>query len=232
MKHVRKVTLIALGMAVSGCSSMDVASRNAPFEAASAQGAASATIAAPSMKVESFEVRVPKSLKVSEANSYYPSGDIVWRGEPLGDRHVQVKRIFEDSLTKGTRGANGTMPVVVDVEVKRFHALTEKTRYSVGGRHEIQFVMNFLDPETRRPVAAPREIDATFKAFGGARAVAAERNGITQRLRIDNKLTAVFQQELGVTGKPVREQKPQADMVSKNVTSAPLRAGDRTTGLF
>ncbi len=91
----------------------------------------------------------------------------MWRGEALGDRRAQVKRIFEDSLVQGTKGANGAMPVIVDVEVKRFHALTEKARYTVGGRHEIMFVMNFLDPETRRPVAAPREIDATFKPLAG-----------------------------------------------------------------
>ena len=237
MKHVRMVTLIAMGLAVSGCASMDVASRNAPFEAPSAQAIAKAT--APAMKVESYEVRVPQALKVSEANSYYPSGDIVWRGEPMGDRHAQVKRIFEKSLERGAKGANGTVPVLVDIEVKRFHALTEKTRYTVGGRHEIKFVMNFLNPETRQPVAAPREIDATFKAYGGARAVAAERNGITQQVRIDNQLTAVFQRELGVTGTPVRTplhdsvSRNAPETVSRNATiSGPLRAGERTTGLF
>ncbi len=228
MKYVRMVALIALGTAVSGCASMDVASRNAPFEASTE--AAATTIAAPSMKVEGFVVRVPQALKPSEANSYYPSGDIVWRGEALGDRREQVKRIFEDSLVQGTKGANGAMPVIVDVEVKRFHALTEKARYTVGGRHEIMFVMNFLDPETRRPVAAPREIDATFKAFGGARAIAAERNGITQRVRINNQLTAVFQQELGITGAPIRSM--ATDTVTRNATAAPLKSGDRTTGLF
>ena len=183
------------------------------------------------MTVAAYEVRVPNSLKVSEANAYYPSGDIVWRGDPMGDRHLQVKKIFEDSIARGSVGANGSVPVLVDIEVKRFHALTEKTRYSVGGRHEIKFVMNFLDPETRQPVAPSRDIDATFKGFGGARAVAAERNGITQKLRIHNQLTAVFQHELGVTGTPVREIVPEA--VSRNLTiSGPLKAGERTTGLF
>lgn len=224
MKHVRMVALIALGMTVSGCASIDVASRNAPFEAPSAAATATA------MKVEAYEVRVPRTLKVSEANSYYPSGDIVWRGEPLADRHEQVKRIFEESLDRGSKGSNGSVPVLVDIEVKRFHALTEKTRYTVGGRHEIVFVMNFLNPETRQPVAAPRTIDATFKGFGGARAIAAERNGITQKVRINNQLTAVFQRELGITGTPVTESAP--DLVSRNVTAAPLKAGDRTTGLF
>lgn len=231
MKHVRMVAVIALGMAVSGCGSMDVASRNAPFEAPTAMAVSPVA----QMQVQSFEVRVPRSLKVSEANAYYPSGDIVWRGEPMGDRHAQVKRIFEDSLAQGASGSRGAVPVLVDVEVKRFHALTEKTRYSVGGRHEIMFVMNFLDPETRQPVAEPREIDATFKGFGGARAIAAERNGITQKVRIHDKLTSVFQKEFGITGVPVQTAPAAPDMpeaVARNAMDGPLGAGPRTSGLF
>jgi hypothetical protein len=225
MKHVRMVALIAMGMAVSGCASLDVASRNAPFEAPSAAATT------PAMKVEAYEVRVPKSLKVSEANLYYPSGDIVWRGEPLGDRHAQVKQIFEESLARGTVGANGSVPVLIDVEVRRFHALTEKTRYTVGGRHEIKFVMNFLNPETRQPVAEPREIDATFKGFGGQRAIAAERNGVTQRKRIHERLTSLFQHELGITAASTAVPSTQ-DVVSQNVTAVPLIQGDKTSGLF
>ena len=228
MKHVRMVALIAMGMAVSGCASLDVASRNAPFEAPSAAATT------PAMKVEAYEVRVPKSLKVSEANLYYPSGDIVWRGEPLGDRHAQVKQIFEESLARGTVGANGSVPVLIDVEVRRFHALTEKTRYTVGGRHEIKFVMNFLNPETRQPVAEPRKIDATFKAFGGARAVAAEQNGVTQKARISSHLAGLFQKELGVSvaKKPTSAQPipVQSDVVSQN--AVPLLTGGMTAGLY
>lgn len=223
MKHVRMVALVVMGMAVSGCASLDAPSRNAPFEAPSAAAVT------PSMKVVGFEVRVPRSLKVSEANSYYPTGDIVWRGEALGDRHAQVKKIFDESLARATQGSNGKVPVLVDIEVKRFHALTEKTRYTVGGRHEIKFVMHFLNPETRQPVAEPRNIDATFKGFGGARAIAAERNGVTQRKRIGDRLVSVLQKELGIGA---ATNAPAADVVSRNVTEAPLKAGDPTGGLF
>lgn len=223
MKRVRMVALVVLGMAVSGCATVDAPSRNAPFEAPSAAAVT------PSMKMVGFEVRVPKTLKVSEANSYYPTGDIVWRGEPLGDRHAQVKRIFDESLGRVAQTSNGKVPVLVDVEVQRFHALTEKTRYTVGGRHEIRFVMRFLNPETRQPVAEPRSIDATFKGFGGARAIAAERNGITQRKRINDRLTSVMQKELGISG---TAQAPAADVVSRNAAATPLKTGDATSGLF
>ena len=228
MKHVRMVALICMGVAVSGCATVDTASRNAPFEAPSA----SAVV--PSMKVASYQVRVPKSLKVSEANTYYPMGDIVWRGEPMGDRRAQVQKIIEDSLVRGAKGTNGQMPVLVDIEVTKFHALTEKARYTVGGRHEIEFTMNFLNPETRLPVAPQRKINATFKAFGGARAIHAEQNGLTQKVRITNHLAGVFQKELGIAVN--REQAPQQpipfnpDAVSQNAT--PLLGGDKVSSLY
>jgi len=228
MKYVRMVALIGMGIAVSGCASLDVASRNAPFEAPAA------AVVAPSMKVVSYQVRVPQSLKVSEANMYYPSGDIVWRGEPLGDRHVQVQKIFEESLGRATPASNGKLPVILDIEVTRFHALSEKARYTVGGRHEIHFTMNFLNPETLQPVAAPKKIDATFKAFGGARAVNAEQNGITQKVRITGHLAGVIQQELGITANtapaPVKPIPVKPDVVSRN--AAPLLNGDKTAGLY
>jgi hypothetical protein len=209
---------------------MDIATRNASFEAPAA-----AVAVAPSMKVVSYEVRVPHSLKVSEANSFYPSGDIVWRGEPLGDRYAQVEKIFDDSLAASTKGSDGKLPVMLDIEVSKFHALSEKTRYTVGGRHEIHFVMNFLDPTTRQPVAPPRKIDATFKGFGGARAIHAEENGMTQRVRIVSHLTGVFRHQLGLDAKPPVEApkvfEVQPDMVSRNLQK-PLSISDRTTGLF
>jgi hypothetical protein len=31
---------------------------------------------------------------VSEENVYAPEAEIVWRGEPEGDRHAQVAQIF------------------------------------------------------------------------------------------------------------------------------------------
>ncbi|MDU8926474.1 DUF6778 family protein [Alisedimentitalea sp. MJ-SS2] len=229
MKYVRMVALIGMGLAVSGCATVDTASRNAPFEAPSAAAIT------PSMKVESYQIRVPNSLKVSEANLYYPSGDIVWRGEPLGNRHSQVQKIFEDSLARGAAGSNGKVPVLVDIEVTRFHALTEKARYTVGGRHEIHFTMNFLNPETRQPVAEPRKVDATFKAFGGARAVAAEQNGVTQKSRISNHLAGLFQKELGI-GAAARNTAPpqpiamQDTAVTRNAT--PLLSGNNTSSLY
>ncbi|WP_372613413.1 DUF6778 family protein [Aquicoccus sp.] len=226
MKRVRMAAMIVLGMAVSGCTAVDTVSRSTPFQGPTAAATA------PAMQVDAFQVRVPRSLKASEANLFYPPGDIVWRGEPLGDRHAQVQKIFEQSLEMGTQGAKGAVPVMLDIEVNRFHALSEKTRYTVGGRHEIRFVVNFLDPETKEPVAKPREIDATFKGYGGTRAVEAERNGMTQKVRITNHLAGVFQKELGVKGDLQEDPAENRSAGVSHDAASPLQTGARTNSLF
>jgi hypothetical protein len=185
------IAALMLGLAVSACGSVETATRNAPLKAPEL---------APSpvsFDVQEVRVSVPQSLKVSEANRYYPGGDIVWREDPLGDRHAQVKAIFEDGINRGVSAMEpGTVPVVMDIEVTRFHALTEKARYTIGGVHAIQFKMQLRSPETGQAYGEPHFVKADFKAFGGARAINAERNGVTQKYRITNQLANVIQAEL------------------------------------
>ena len=90
-----KTIVLSLGMALglAACSGADITSRNAPFEeippaGVSAAGQESDATAINSttfelgkspVSVEAVSVRVPETLRVSEANLYLPSGDIVWR---------------------------------------------------------------------------------------------------------------------------------------------------------
>jgi len=76
---------------------------------------------------------VPEALKVSEQNSYFPGGDIVWRGDAAGNRHEQAKAVFDRALTQGTENLEGIVNVGLDVRVERFHALTQKARHTTGG---------------------------------------------------------------------------------------------------
>ncbi|SHJ91026.1 hypothetical protein SAMN05444000_11552 [Shimia gijangensis] len=193
MKHVRMtVMMTVLGLGLSACASVDTATRNAPLEQIPAEMAAPA----PSFALAGFSVNVPTTLKVSEANSYRPSGDIVWRGDPYGDRYKQVGAILEDSIQLGAGNLTGAMDVVVDIELKRFHALTEKTRYSVGGIHSIEFVMTIRDAQTGAVVRGPREIKADLVGYGGSKALQAEARGLTQKYRITNHLARVIQDEM------------------------------------
>ncbi len=147
--------------------------------------------------VVSLDITVPRTLEVSEENLYYPGSDIVWRGEPLGDRYDQVQAIFEDGMGRGVRALNGRRRVRVTVGVRRFHSLTEKARYTVGGIHSIRFVITVFDARTGDLIEGPRFVAADLEAFGGEVALRAERAGQTQRVRVTDHLSRVIQQQLG-----------------------------------
>jgi hypothetical protein len=153
-----------------------------------------------SVSVQSYKVMVPLGLRVSEANTYYPMGDIVWRGDPIGDRHAQIAAIFNTSMSQATGAAKGGLPVNAEIVVKRFHALTEKTRYTIGGVHSIAFDLILRDPATGAEIMPPREIRADLKGYGGSKAIAAEQQGITQKLRITRHLANVIRMELEKPG--------------------------------
>ena len=154
------------------------------------------------LTVSRIEVEVPRSLSVSEANSYYPIADIVWRGDPIGDRHAQVADILETGFTAGTAPLAGTIPVILQVQAVRFHSISEKARYSVGGVHNIIFDLTVLRAEDGLPLAPTRRVEANLPALGGTAAIEADRRGETQKVRIHGFLQQVIRQELSrfVTG--------------------------------
>lgn len=153
-------------------------------------------VGAPLVHVTEIEVRVPRSLKVSERNSYLPGGDIVWHGDPPGDRHAQVAAVVLEGLQDGVRDLDGPRGVRLLVEVTRFHALTPKARYTFGGVHAIQFRLTVLDSETGETLVADRFVKADFRALGGEAALAAEARGLTQKRRIVDHLARVIHDEL------------------------------------
>ena len=94
MKLIFKaLTGLVLALTLSACATTPSATRSAmPDDAVLG-------FSQPDVRIDSFTVSVPKSLKVNERNTYYPIGDIVWRGDPMGDRHAQVKAMFEAGLS-------------------------------------------------------------------------------------------------------------------------------------
>ncbi len=190
MHHRRVIAAALMGLMVSACATTETATRNAPLDTQAIRPAPL------SLDVKAVNVTVPRKLQVSEANRYYPGGDIVWREDPPGDRHAQVQAIFKSAVQQGVADLRGTVPVALDIEVTRFHALTEKARYTIGGVHALQFKMQLRDPETGRAYGAPRFVKADLKAYGGTRAIEAEREGITQKYRITNHLAEVVRTEL------------------------------------
>ncbi len=192
-------TKIAMGLvaaaALSACASSPVeTTRNAPATLETGQLVANP---ATSFDIQSVVVTVPRTLKVSEKNRYYPGGDIVWREDPFGDRYAQVESILQSGLELGAASLTpGTVPVEVHVELTRFHALTQKARATVGGVHDIEFLMSLRDPLTGKAFGPTKLVKADLKAFGGRKAIEAEMRGHTQKVRITNHLAKVLRAEM------------------------------------
>jgi hypothetical protein len=199
----RILLALPVAVALSACGGSDPATRAAltvsPSQAggASSRPDASGTVVMQSQyQVMNVNIAVPQSLKVSEANSFVPHADIVWRGEARGDRHAQVSAIFRDAANAATAGMTEGRPVNVTLEVTRFHMLTEKARYTTGGNMAMHFLLTVTDAATGQVIDGPRPVVADFHGAGGAKAIAEEEAGLTQRVVSVQRLTDVLRREL------------------------------------
>ena len=152
------------------------------------------------MRLVSYTVSIPEELRVSEANLYYPMADIVWRGDPKGNRKQQVGTIFAESLNRAERQQQEGRAVMAEIEVQKFHSLTEKTRFTVGGMHSINFALTLKDVQTGETLVAKEKVKANLKAFGGRRAMEAEAQGLGMKERIQQHLARVIAAELTLPG--------------------------------
>ena len=132
----------------------------------------------------------------SEANKFYPRADIVWRGEPQGDRLAQVKSILQESFADGTAGLKTGPKATLSVKLERFHALTEKARFSVGGVHDIVFVLTVLDAQSGAILEGPRRVEIAIKAAGNDLAIAEDAAGRTQRVVVVEGVAEAVRREL------------------------------------
>lgn len=197
MKTLRLIAALGLGGMVAACGAApDVSTTSVALGAGDPALAFQQEAVMPSMDVTGINVRVPQSLTVTEANGYYPRADIVWRGDDLGDRRQQVKTIFEEAFASGTSTMNGDRPVIVDVQVKRFHSLSERARERVGGVHNMEFFLTVYDAKTGDVVLPARLVEANLPALGGVAAIEAVQRGQTQRVRVTTYLSLVIQDEL------------------------------------
>lgn len=210
-KFARILAVAGLAFSTAACVATDPASQASLNEAPAIRTAEQSTTtiapdeiteaaftaaSVPRYEVSSIAVDVPNYLVVSEADVYVPQADIVWREDPLGDRKEQVKTIMKDALTAGTTYMKGGQKVILAVRLNTFHALTEKARATVGGKHNINFDYVLLDAETGQPLTEARRVDASLKGFGGRKAYRAMRRGETQKVRISQRVADVIRSEL------------------------------------
>lgn len=233
---VKAKVLFGIGFALvlGACQSTDMASRgaaSAPSVTLATQGravevpAGAPTVMQAQYDVADVRISVPRTLRVSEANVYYPIADIVWRAEPRGDRHRQVAAIWQEAMAKGTQGMTKGPRVIVEVEVTRHHCLTEKTRYTVGGTHSLHFTLTVRDAASGQVIEGPRAIVADTKAAGGQRAIAEEQAGLTQRVVVVDRLAQVIRRELSAAVPATPEMLSQLSSPVTVSTSAKNEAG-------
>jgi uncharacterized protein DUF6778 len=191
-KFVKYIAGLTLALSVTACASTGNVTRAKVLDTAPQ----TIELAKPVYKVQQLSVTVPEELTVSEANVFLPVADIVWREDPLGDRKKQIQKIMTDAIVKGVSKVEEGRPVTMEVRLSKFHALTEKTRYTVGGRHNIQFDYVLRDATTGLPVTEVKKINATFKAYGGSQAFAAMARGETQKVRITKRIADLMYSEM------------------------------------
>lgn len=148
--------------------------------------------------VSKVDISVPATLVVSEANLFYPTADIVWRAEPVGDRYAQVKSVLEEGFASGVKGMTSGPAARLEITLERFHALTEKARFSVGGVHDVIFSLTVRDAKTGEVLEGPRRIEVAIRASGSDKAIAEDVAGKTQRVVIVAGLAEAIRRELAI----------------------------------
>jgi hypothetical protein len=218
MKHTL-ISMLAAALLLSACAGDVPASRStADLTLAASNRAVDAQTPVKKVLTGHYQIKdvlinVPQSLRVSEANVFYPVADIVWRGEPLGNRHQQVRAIFTDAAQKASTHLTKGPEVIVQVDVTRFHCVTEKTRYTVGGTHSMHFTLTVIDATTGQVLEPAQAVVADVKAAGGAQAVAEEQMGRTQRVVVVETLANALRRALSV--------EVEAEMIMSRSVSSP-----------
>lgn len=166
---------------------------------------------AKSWTVRNVRVQVPAGLAISEQNSWIPAGDIVWHGDPTGDRRAQVASILKEGVSQGVSGLHGPRSVVLDIQLTRFHALTPLaySRAPSGtGVHSIGFYLTVRDAKTAEIVVATQKIEADMPATVAADDTASLSElsvGARQKSEIIRQIARVIRGWAG-TGPDVRTQ--------------------------
>ena len=202
MKRTKVISAVAFIALLGACNTVGT-TRNAPLEQLPQSslpqvGAGIKSTQSISWRVQDVRVNIPDELSVSEANLYLPGSDIVWREDPHGDRREQVKTIIDLAVSQAAMSLNGQDPVYLDINLKRFHALSQKARATVGGQHTITFEVVIRDVETNVDLIDPFPVEIKLKAYGGQKAIDAEMRGETQKVRITREITSVMRQYLGM----------------------------------
>lgn len=150
-------------------------------------------------RVTSVDVTAPATLTTSEQNTYTPDFDVVWHGEPVGDRRAQAAAIVKAGIERGASVVRGSQPVRISATLQQFHALTPITRQQarMSGVHDIKYTVQVFDARSGAALTQPQLIRADLPALVGQQGDEADAKGFTQKVQITQHITAVTQNWLG-----------------------------------
>lgn len=95
-------------------------------------------------------------------------------------------RIIQTAVQSGAQGLRGPRPVIIEVTVTRFHALTFEAELSANdwGVHNIDFTARVLDAGSGAVLLPATDIRAELPALSGTRMSEARSRGVTQKSMI------------------------------------------------
>lgn len=192
---VRLTVFLVAALALAGCGGVWQTNYDAPVASEVSRG----------WSLGEVRVSVPETLTTTEMDSFAPDADIVWHGEPLGDRRAQVAALMRDGIARGASGLPGRRAVDIDIEVLQFHAVTPlAVLRAPEAVHDIRYIARVRDARTGAVLVPPTEIQADVEALVGAVALEALAQGETQKVRITRHLAAVTAGWLGIGPDPRR----------------------------
>ena len=154
-------------------------------------------------RLAKVDVRVPEALTATDRNSYVPRADIVWHGDPAGDRKAQVAAVVKAGVEQGLKPLKGRKSVIAAVTVTRFHAITPKAFYKAPkntGVHSINFDLVISDARSGAvlsgPVAFSVDLPASMSPDLAATPDAAP--GPVWKKEIQNDIAATLRSWLGL----------------------------------
>lgn len=152
-------------------------------------------------RISSVSVAVPETLRVSDANTLAPAADIVWHGDPPGDRRAQVKQIMTTAAQLATSSLRSGRNAQLNIVVREFHGVTPAAiARAPGAVHNIEFTAQVVDRATNEPLTAVMPIRADLAAIVGSEAYynQAALTGEDQKTRVTRHITQTIRGWLSV----------------------------------
>ncbi len=199
---MQRAAAVALLVGLFGCGTTSDGTLR-PEAAAFDQVIAASAEEVSTWRLTGVRVAVPTELRVARnPDELFPKQEIVWWGDPDGNRRAQVAKIVEDAAKLGAIGLPGRRNVVLEIKVALFHGVTPRARRSpvAPAWHDINFSATIRDASSGAVLAQESSLNADIIAFRGTQAQKAEREGQTQKVRVSNRIALVVHEWLESSG--------------------------------